>query len=285
MFASQSAPPSFCFRCNCCSVQAPNIAQTLFYQSQPYCILTSHPRLSAHSSFIVSNYVYMYMYICVGVCVHLCGVFVSAHRSWEAWLWAVWLGYWVLTIAVWTLIFEPSLQPVYNVISVQYLTYTSTPSPPLFSAEKSLQLIVDSHHPGVLLEVINVLTAASPYSPITHRIPDKCLMYGCSMNMFPKHMFVWEVGGKRACSSCPSTISFRWTFPSLSCKYRLTTDRSVSGISFLLQVLPVPSPTPLCFDYCSFNNSPYSQKVSARFLFSISWWLLPIVPLSLQTSE
>lgn len=76
---SQSGPPSFCFRCNCCSVQAPNIVQTLFYQSQLYCILTSHPRTSAHSSFIVFNYVYMY--ICVGVCVPLCGVFVSAHRS------------------------------------------------------------------------------------------------------------------------------------------------------------------------------------------------------------
>lgn len=44
-----------------------------------------HPFFSStalsNSSFIAFNYVYMYMYICVGVCVHLCGIFVSAHRS------------------------------------------------------------------------------------------------------------------------------------------------------------------------------------------------------------
>lgn len=47
MFASQTAPHSFCFRCECCSFQSPNIAQTLFYHNQHYCVLTSHLRLSA----------------------------------------------------------------------------------------------------------------------------------------------------------------------------------------------------------------------------------------------
>lgn len=83
----------------------------------------------------------VWAYVCISVAFLSVPPEAERHRilwNWShGWLWGVWLGYWVLTIAVWALIFEPSLQPVYNVISVQYLTYTSTPFPPFFSWKES----------------------------------------------------------------------------------------------------------------------------------------------------